>query len=218
MKYLLNLLLVIGVAIVFQGCYSTLIDASWKQDDFQPQNYKKLLVIGMSTNVAARATVEDEMEYYLRLKGINAVSASSVLPPDRNVLSAPQEVKKQKLVEAGFDGVLAISLLEKKEETKYVQGTTTYAPASFYGGYYSSFYTYYPYMYSNVYQPGYYVNSQTVFLNTSLFDVDSGALVWSAQSQTTDPSSLDNFANSYSKSMVTYLLKRKIITPNEEKQ
>lgn len=213
MKKVVSSTLILLVAIILQGCYSTDISASWMGDNHEPQKYKKLLVIGMSTNVAARATVEDELVYFMRLKGINAISASSVMPPDRAIVSEPHDVQKAKLVAEGFDGIFAISLLEKTESTKYVQGSSAYAPATFYGGYYGSFYSYYPYMYSNVYQPGYYASSETIFMNTSLFDVDSGDLLWSAQSETTDPSSLDNFANSYAKSMVTHLLKRKIITP-----
>lgn len=212
-KNLLNLSLIALFAFGLQGCYSTNISASWMADTHEAQKYKKLLVIGMSTNVAARATVEDELVYYMRLKGINAIAASSVLPPDRSIVSEPQEVQKGKLQEEGFDGIFAISLRERKESTKYVQGSSSYAPTSFYGGYYGSFYSYYPYMYSNVYQPGYYVASETILLNSSLFNVETGELLWSGQSETTDPSSLDNFANSYARSMTTHLLKRKIITP-----
>lgn len=213
MKRGLGIIMIIFAVVILQGCYSTSITASWMGDNHEAQKYKKLLVIGMSTNIVARATVEDELVYFMRLKGINAIAASSVLPPDRAIVSEPHEVQKEKLIEGGYDGIFAISLLEKTESTKYVQGSSAYAPATFYGGYYGSFYSYYPYMYSNVYQPGYYTSSETIFLNTSLFDVDSGNLLWSAQSETTDPSSLDNFANSYAKSMVAHLLKRKIIEP-----
>jgi len=218
MRYIRTLFILSVVAVLFQGCYSTSISASWLADNHLPHNYKKLLVIGMSTNVAARATFEDEIVYYMRMKGINAISASSVLPPDRSVVSEAPEVQKQRLVDGGYDGVFAISLLEKNNTTKYVSGTTTYAPMSFYGGYYGSFYSYYPHMYSNVYQPGYYVASQEVILNSSLFDVATGDLLWSAQSQTSDPSSVDDAANSYAKSMVTQIIKRKVIIPNAGKR
>jgi hypothetical protein len=218
MKQIRNLTLLFLVAITLQGCYSTSISASWMSDKHQPRNFKKLLVIGMSTNVVARATFEDELVYFMRLKGINAVAATSVMTPDRNLVSQPQEVQKKTLVDEGFDGVFAISLLEKNNSTKYVSGTSTYAPASFYGGYYSSFYSYYPHMYSNVYQPGYYVASQEIILNSSLFDIESGDLLWSAQSDTTDPSSVDDAANSYAKSMVTQILKRSVIIPNTTKK
>ena len=217
MKYIRTLILFVLAAVILQGCYSTSISASWMSEKHQPKNFKKLMVIGMSTNVAARATYEDEMVYFLRMKGINAIAASSVLPPDRAIVSEAPEVQKQRLVEEGFDGIFAISLLEENNSTKYVSGTTSYAPTSFYGGYYGSFYSYYPHMYSNVYQPGYYVASQEIILNSSLFDVESGDLLWSAQSDTSDPSSVDDAANSYAKSMTTQIIKRKVIIPNEGK-
>jgi len=217
MKYI-NMLVLFMAAFVLQGCYSTSISASWMAENHQPRNFKKLMVIGMSTNVAARATFEDELVYYMRLKGINAVAASSVLPPDRAIVSEAPDVRKKRLVDEGFDGVFAISLLEKNNTTKYVSGTTTYAPVSFYGGYYGSFYSYYPHMYSNIYQPGYYVASQEIILNSSLFDIETGDLLWSAQSDTTDPSSVDDAANSYAKSMVTQIIKRKVILPNAVKK
>ena len=217
MKIIRTLILVMVVAVLFQGCYSTSISASWMSETHEPRNFKKLMVIGMSSNVAVRATFEDELVYFMRLKGINAVAASSVLPPDRAIVEESPEVQKKRLVDEGFDGVFAISLLENKESTKYVQGSSSYAPMSFYGGYYGSFYSYYPHMYSNVYQPGYLVASQEIILNSSLFDVDSGELLWSAQSDTTDPSSTDDAANSYAKSMATQIIKRKVIIPNSKK-
>lgn len=217
MKTLRSIVILLVVAVSLQGCYSTSVSASWMSDNHAARNFKKLLVIGMSTNVAARATFEDELVYFMRLKGINAIAASSVMSPDRAAVAESPEVQKKRLVANGFDGVFAISLLEKNNTTKYVAGTTTYAPVSFYGGYYRSYYSYNSYMYSNVYQPGYYVASQEIILNSSLFDVDSGDLLWSAQSGTIDPSSTDNAANSYAKRMVSYILKEKIILPNESK-
>jgi len=217
MKIIRSIILLIIVAVSLQGCYSTSVSASWMSDNHDARNFKKLLVIGMSTNVAARATFEDELVYFMRLKGINAIAASSIMAPDRAALAQSEEEQKKRLVDNGFDGVFSISLLEKNNTTKYVAGTTTYAPVSFYGGYYGSYYSYNSHMYSNVYQPGYYVASQEIILNSSLFDVNSGDLLWSAQSDTIDPSSTDNAANSYAKSMVNHILKQHIILPNESK-
>ena len=61
MKLIRTLVLVMLVAVLFQGCYSTSISASWMSEQHEPRNFKKLMVIGMSTNVAARATFEDEL-------------------------------------------------------------------------------------------------------------------------------------------------------------
>ncbi len=215
MKYF-KLFLLLTLPVLWQSCTSTQIVASWHDENTQPRQFKKILVIGMSQDVAARATVEDEVVYFLNLKGIPAVSASSLLAPERKILKASPEVQKQKLNEEGIDGVLAISLLRTEDKTRYVQGNT-YDPVGYYGGYYGSFYTYYPQVYGTVYQPGYYVNTKDVYLETNLYDVATGKLLWSAQSETMDPQSIDELANSFARGLVSHLLKRKIIVPTVTK-
>lgn len=206
---------ILGTLLLLQGCQSTNFSATWTIPDHSSRNFKKLLIVGMSRNVAARSTVEDEVVYFMRLKKINAVAASDVLPSDRAQVPKEKEAIRKILEDAGYDGVLTVSLMDVQRETNYVQGSNYYAPATFYGGYYGSFYSYYPNMYSNVYQPGYYVNTQTVYLETNLFDVDSGDLIWSAQSDTQDKNEVDELANSYARGLVSHVLKRKIIQPNE---
>ena len=107
MRQIRTLMLVLLAGVILQGCYSTSISASWMSDTHQPRNFKKLMVIGMSSNVAARATFEDELVYFMRLKGINAVAASSVLPPDRAIVQESPEVQKKRLVDEGSVGLPA---------------------------------------------------------------------------------------------------------------
>ncbi len=194
------------------GCSSTNISASWKDPNYEGKTFNKILVWGLSDNVSARATVEDEVAYFLNLKKITSVSGSDIAPPDRKILPKDKETSKKILDRNGFDGVLTMSLLAKKEKTRYVQGTA-YTPMAY--GYYGSFYSYYPYMYGNVYQQGHYETSEQIYIETNLWDVESGKLVWSAQTKTVDPSSIESFANSYARDIVSELIKREIIIPKK---
>jgi hypothetical protein len=67
---------------------------------------------------------------------------------------------------------------------------------------YGGFYTYYNYWYPYLYDPGYYVTDKTYFLETNLYDVNTEELIWSAQSQTVNPASIDEFAKEYPKKLV----------------
>ena len=169
----------------------------------------------MSPKVPARTTVEDEVVYYMRLKNVNAIAGSDILPVDRSQVPKEKDKIMALLKSQGIDGVLTVSLMDVKRDTKYVQGSNYYAPLNFYGGYYSSFYSYYPNMYTNIYQPGYYVNTQDIYLETNLFEVENGDLIWSAQSDSRDISEVDALANSYARGLVSHTIKRKIIKPNE---
>ncbi len=209
--------------LFFMSCQSTVFSqktsfsATWKTPDKTAQNFKKLLIVGMSRNVSSRSTVEDEVVYYMRLKRVNAIAGSDFLPADRSQVPKEKAALQKLLKDEGFDGILTVSLMDIKKETKYVQGSNYYAPATFYGGYYGSFYSYYPNMYSQVYIPGYYVNSEAIYLETNLFMVESGDLIWSAQSNTHNKNDVDEVAHSYAKGLVSHVLKKKIIKPNNKK-
>jgi len=206
--------LFLGVALLFiASCSSTKMSASWTDPNYEGKHYEKLLVWGLSDNVSARATVEDEVAYFLNLKKITSVSGSDIAPPNRKALPHNVEESKAILEKYGFDGVLTMGLIDKKEKTSYVEGTGYYTPMSY--GHYGSFYSYYPYMYGNVYQPGHYATSEHIYIETNLWDAKTGKLVWSAQTETVDPSSIENFANSYARDVVAEMIKRKIIVPNQ---
>ncbi len=199
--------------VIASSCSSTKISASWQSPDYTSKKFNKILVWGLSDNISARATVEDEVAYFLNLKKITSVSGSDIAPPNRKALPHDIDESKAILDKNGFDGVLTMGLIDKKEKTRYVQGSGYYQPMAY--GYYGSFYSYYPYMYGNVYQPGHYATSEYIYIETNLWDVETGKLVWSAQTETVDPSSIENFANSYARDMVGELIRRGVIIPNE---
>ena len=83
-------------------------------------------------------------------------------------------------------------------------------------GYYGSFYGYNSYMYGNVYQPGYYSSTEMIYLETNLWDVESGKLVWSGQSKSTSQGTVDKTANAYARAVVTELIKKGILQPTKK--
>jgi len=199
----------IALTIIVQGCMSTKFQASWKAPDFDGKAYEQVLVWGLSDNVANRSTVEDEVTHFLNLKGVNTHSGADILPYDRKIISKDQKIIKDKLVKKGYDAVLTIGLKDIKEETHYVQGTGYYNPMSY--GYYGSFYGYNSYVYGTVYQPGYYSSTEMIYLETNLWDVETGKLVWSGQSKSTSQGSVDKTANAYARAVVTELINKGII-------
>ncbi len=204
----------LGVALLLcSSCSSTNLSASWKNPDYTGKIFNKILVWGLSDNISARATVEDEVAYFLNLKNITSVSGSDIAPPNRKILPKRGEESKKILERNGFDGVLTMGLISRKEKTRYVQGSGIYTPMAH--GYYGSFYSYYPYMYGSAYQQGHYEKSEYIYIETNLWDVETGKLAWSAQSKTVDPGSIQSFASSYARNIVTELLKGEIIIPHK---
>ncbi len=80
-------------------------------------------------------------------------------------------------------------------------------PSAHYGGYYG----YYGSSWDVVHEPGYYQTHTIVRLETNLYDVGTGELVWSGQSETFNPSSLKDSIDSVTKAVAKRLRKESLI-------
>jgi hypothetical protein len=58
-----------------------------------------------------------------------------------------------------------------------------------------------------MWDPGYYATDKTYFLETNLYDAATEKLVWSAQSETVNPGSIDKFVQDYPKKLIAQMVK-----------
>lgn len=196
------------VAVLFlAACSSTRIIGSWKNADLTT-TFNKLAVVGLSSNVVAKTSVEAQTAKVLSAKGVSAKGAGNIFNPEMKITDEMKKQVADKLKSAGFDGVLTFALISIDEETSYVPGTT-YAPYNY--PYYGSYWGYYGYYAPQVYSPGYYVNNKVYTIEANLYDVETGKLQWSARSETTDPGSLDNFSREYAETVVFQMKKDGVI-------
>ncbi len=72
---------------------------------------------------------------------------------------------------------------------------------------YGSFYEYYFYYSPAMYTPGNYETDKTYYIEINLYDADTEKLVWSSQSETTNPSSIESVAPYFAKTVVDQLIK-----------
>ena len=89
----------------------------------------------------------------------------------------------------GIDGVIITHMVAVDEETVYRPGSN-YAYGA-YGGYGRGMYGYYPHVNSYVSSPGYYTTHETYTLETTLYDIETEEMVWTARSSTFSPESVD---------------------------
>ncbi|MBK8552843.1 MAG: hypothetical protein IPL53_17985 [Ignavibacteria bacterium] len=191
----------------FYSCSSvTEVTGTWKKPATAAQKYNKICVLGASKDIVKRSMVEKAVVNQMSLYGINAVAGVNILPDnfidsdnDSKVDSENKAALIAKLKEAGVDGVFLISLQDVKKSESYVPGTSYYAPyAGFYGGFYNNYWG----SYNMVSSPGYYVQNTNYFLSSNFYNIASESLLWSAQSNTFDPQSLNDFTKSYASSVV----------------
>ncbi len=116
-------------ALVFTSCSTASLTSSWTNDAYSPQKFEKVMVLAIASKTSNRAAVEGAMVDELKKQGIQAVSSLSVFPASQKAFSEQQariskEEMAEKLKEHDVDGLLVLSLLDKKVEEVYVEGST----------------------------------------------------------------------------------------------
>jgi hypothetical protein len=185
------------------------IIGSWSSPKKSAGVYNSIFVTALTQNVLARQTVEMYLEDMILTQGISATGSFEIIPPGFKAEEADKEKILIKIKELGSDAILTITLLDQTNKSRYVPGTTMYSPMGF--GYYGRFWSYYgthnPYMYDN----GYYTTDKIYYLEANLYEVQTEEMIWSSQSESTNPSSLKQFSKAFSKSVVKQLVRDGII-------
>jgi hypothetical protein len=184
---------------------TTNIPLSWRNPDFEHTRFEKLFVIGVGENEGARRLFEDTFAKALAYEGTSAQASWGQLPQSTQLT---EEQVRGAVEGGGFDGVLITRLLSVDQSEEYVPGSTYVVPPTYYG---HGYYGYYGSSYDVVHQPGYFKTNTTFRIETNLYAVAGGGLVWSGQSQTLNPESLTDVIDSMTAAVAKKLKQEKLI-------
>ncbi len=211
MKNLKTLVLFASIAFLGACGSSTKILGSWTSPKSPSEPYKSIFVTAISENLIGRQSIENDIEDFLQKADVVAKSSFEIMPPGFKASLENKDATIASIIDTGSDAILTVALLDQTSETRYVPGTTMYSPTG-HGGNYGRFYGYYSYYNPIMYDPGYYTKEKTYYLEINLYDATTEELVWSAQSETTNPSSIDTFSRNFSQLVVKQLIKDGLIS------
>ena len=183
----------------------TTVPLVWKNPSYEGSKFKKLFVIGVGEDDATRRLFEDTFARAIAAEGTAAQASWGHLPQSTKL----SEEEIAAAIEGGnFDGVLITRLLGVSQSQEYVPPSTHSVPTAYYGyGYYG----YYGASYTVVHEPGYYKTNTVFRLETNLYAVANRALVWSGQSDTVNPESLNDVIESMTAAVAKKLKSEKLI-------
>ena len=198
----------VALTVGLGGCNkgaTTTIPLSWKNPGFSGTTFKKLLVIGVGPDDAARRLFEDTFAKAIALQGAAAQASWGLLPQTQKL----SEAQIRGALDSGdYDGVLITHLLSVDKDQEYVPPSTYTVPRGYYGyGYYG----YYGTSYEVVHQPGYYKTNTTFRVETNLYAAATGELVWSGRSNTVNPASLTDVIDSMTTTVAKKLKQENLI-------
>lgn len=208
MKHVKYIVLLIAISTL-AACSSTKVTSSWKSTDVTSISLstKKIMVAALlpDRNRELQKSMENKLVNELKSKGIQAISAYELYGP--KYLPADEHKAINKLQQSGVDGFLTVVLLDKNKEKSYNAGYSQIQPV----GYYRNWYGYYRTVYGRVYEPGYYSTQTKYYWESNLYDLAGEKLIYSAQSQSFDPSSISHLASDYSDKLIDDMTKQGLV-------
>jgi hypothetical protein len=186
---------------------STKIVGSWKSPEIGDKKYNDLFILALTDNFINRKTFEEDFSEILAVKGIKSLSSVNVLNPGTKMQDINEDQIAAIIEKEGADGVITMGVIDQTSETRYVQGSAY--PTGGYG-----FRGYYGYYGGMAYSPGYYTTDKSYFIEIKLFDVKSGDMIWSAQSEISNPGNLESTAMTFSRVVVDRMMKDGVLATN----
>jgi hypothetical protein len=207
----LKFLSILWVTFVMISCSSTM-KYTWTKPDYTGKKYNNILVIGATKNLESRNTFESTVVNLLAESGINAKTSLDIFPPLKDAEQLAEDKIIEKIKSGNYDAVIVASLIDVNTQDVRESG-------NYYGGAYMPMrYGYGTYIYSSynfAYSPDYYRQQKTYVLESRLFDTNENtkedALVWTGQSNVTDPTSYESASKQYAKTLVKSLLESKML-------
>jgi hypothetical protein len=189
---------------ILAGCNTTSIIGSWKEDGSQLLKGDKTAVFCLTPRMASRQGIEDALTAKLPEYGVDAHAGLKMYSPD---LKDAGYIEAD-LIEKGFNSVIIVTLLDATKGERYVPGSTGYAPMPYYG----RFGGYWGTAYGTYYEPGYYTTTTSYFVQCNAYKLADNKLVYSAQTQTVDPSSLDQAVYDFSNTIIKDMVKQGVLS------
>jgi hypothetical protein len=162
-------------ALLAAGCATTRLDTQWSNPEFAGRKVSgKMLVVGVSRDETLRRLYEDELASQLNARGVSATRSYEVLPGPL-VMDGTNAILKAAR-EANATTILSSAVVAREHVERVIS-----EPTPSFGSRFSGWYVYYwPYSYARTEVRAF--DRYTV--GTSLTDVASGKIVWSARTQT----------------------------------
>lgn len=189
--------LAIGIAVGLGAAAcggSTTMEQTWKAPNLVPNNLHNVVTVYINRDGSMRRTVEDSMAQKLAAEGVRATPGYSVLTNDD---LKDRDRVKAKLLAQGYDGVVSLRLVSKETQVEAMPAT--------WDGYWGP-------AWGGAYDPGYLSTETIVRVETSVYQLSNGKLVWSGLSKTVDPNSMQSTIHDVTQVVAKALQKDQIVT------
>ena len=158
-------------AIAAVSCAATRITSTWRDPGIGPVQLDRVVGVALSQDTTLRRLAEDE---FVRDVGATVATAGYAVIDDDEIRD--RDRARARVEAYGADGVVVFRLVGEEKRERWV-------PPTFYG----SAWGYWGAVAPLVYEPGYLTTDRVVRIETNAYRVSDARLVWSARSETLNP-------------------------------
>lgn len=206
--------IILGTALLLVGCASTTLQSAWFDSSFKGPAFKRILVVGVTGNFTERRVFDDIFAKMLTDAGAQGIPGYQYID---GAPSADDRAFNAGVTRSGADAVLLVRLLGVDTRT---QVTTTMVPAMGgspfagpFGGPFGG-----PSM--SPWGPVWYAvpqvqQFQLANVEATLFEAVSHRPVWSATTQTFNPTSVAQETPGFARLVIGQLQARGLIAPSK---
>jgi hypothetical protein len=195
--------LIAALGLLLSACATTHVETSWKDPAAGPGDFafEKVLVMVRVNDGAVRRAGEDELVQFLS-SSARGQAGELRAEPSYRLLDAgdlPNPEKARTLVEAqGFDGLVMLSFVSSEKKLT-VQPPTYGAVWGYYGAR------------TVVYDPGYARTDTILRVETTIYRVSDGKLLWTGISRTLNPRNVADLVRDVAQSVGAALREQGLI-------
>lgn len=184
LRRIVGILVLVAVCSVAVAAQSHRLRSTWKAPGIEPLNFggQKVAAVVISSDDSLRISAEEALTREITARGPEGIAAYRVIP--RELIE--DATKTQAWFEqAGVSGVVTMRVVSVEKETKYSSVAWT-------SSYYRSFSDYYMTSWQTV-TPISRREDTIVAVETLLYDVAEGKLLWASVSESTNPKQVGTF-------------------------
>ena len=182
MKSLSRLTPFLFASVLFCSCATTSLQKSWVSPEHKPGALRSVATVAVDERILVRKVFEGQLASQLEQRGLKALRSHEVMALED--IKADRKAAAAHLREAGVQHALAVRLLDNVTYAReYREGSSTFIPVA------TGFYTDAWYSYCTVAFTDMTVTrgsmKNVLYLETSLFDLNTGHLLWRGITKTT---------------------------------
>ena len=177
--------------------------AVWKSPEIGQVNYagKKIAALVVSDDFDLRMSAEEALARELTDRGADGVAAYRLIPKE--------ELRDKTKVKGWFEradvkSLVVMRLVSSKKEV-------TYSPVFWTTSYYGSMWDYYGYAWDSIYAPGYTTIDRVLTIETLIYGVANGHLLWASMSEKTNPKGVGQLASQLVKDLAKEMRKQGLV-------